>query len=99
MAPYKLNNAAKADLRRIYRYGARNFGLNKANEYYDTMFSKFSQIAVEPYLYVSVDELRKGYRRAIYGSHSIYYRLTDDGVEIMRILGQQNPDDQLRGKK
>ena len=57
MAPYKLNKAAKADLRRIYRYGTKNFGLNKANEYYDTMFSKFSQIVAEPYLYASVDEL------------------------------------------
>ena len=62
------------------------------------MFYRFSRIAVEPYLYVAVDELRAGYRRAVYGSHSIYYRLTDDGVEIMRVLGRQNPDDRLKAR-
>ena len=98
MASYRLSKAARADLRRIYRYGTRNFGPDKANEYHDAMFSSFSRIAFEPYLYVAVDELRAGYRRAVYGAHSIYYRLTDDGVEIMRVLGRQNPDDRLKAR-
>lgn len=90
MANYKLNEEAEEDISRLYRYGILNFGLDEANLYYDELFRLFDGIAENPYLFQSVDDIKVGYHRAVYKSHSIYYRITDGTVEIMRILGKQS---------
>ena len=81
---------AEEDIRRLYRYGIQQFGQAQADKYFDGLFHRFDQLAETPALYRSVDEIRKGYRRSIYGMHSIYYRVEDDVVEIMRILGRED---------
>ena len=48
-------------------------------------------IAKTPLLYPSVDHIRKGYRRSVCGVHSIYYRIQEEHIEIMRVLGRENP--------
>ena len=53
------------------------------------MNEMFADIAENPYRYPAVDDVSPGYRRAVYRSHSIYYRLVGDRVEIMRIIGRQ----------
>lgn len=90
MAKYKLTNAAKNDLRSIYKYGFIKFGESQADLYYDALFRHFEQIAENPYLYQSVDYIRKGYRRSVCGTDSIFYRVVDDYVEIISILGKQD---------
>lgn len=95
MADYKLNEAAKADLRRIYRRGYDEFGEAQADEYFHAFFVRFDQIAEEPYLYPAVDHIKSGYRRSVCGVDSVYYRLVDGRLEIMRILGRQDTGDEL----
>ncbi len=34
--------------------------------------------------------IRKGYRRCVCGSDSIFYRINNDVVEIMAIIGKQD---------
>jgi toxin ParE1/3/4 len=41
MGNYKLTEDAKEDLRRIYRYGVKEFGEAQADLYYDGLFSHF----------------------------------------------------------
>jgi len=93
MATYKLNQDAEDDLKRLYRHGVRKFGIVQADTYFDALFERFDQLAAEPLLYRAVDEIRPGYRRSVCGAHSIYYRLDQDTVEIMRILGRENPEE------
>jgi toxin ParE1/3/4 len=95
MANYRLSAEAKEDLRRIYMRGLRAFGEARADRYYHALFDKFDEIAAHPLMYQSVDEIRVGYRRAVCGSDSIYYRIGSDGVEIMAIIGRQDTDDWL----
>jgi toxin ParE1/3/4 len=95
MATYKLNQDAEDDLKRLYRHGIREFGIVQADKYFDALFERFDQLAAEPLLYRAVDEIRPGYRRSVCGAHSIYYRLNQDIVEIMRILGRQNPEEHV----
>lgn len=92
---YKLNEAAKADLKRTYRWGLRQFGEVQADAYFDAFFRRFEQIGSNPYLYPAVDHISEGYRRSVCGADSIYYRIADDGVEIMRILGSQDSKQEL----
>ena len=91
MARYRLNEAALADLDRIYEYGILTFGLQQADKYYDGLLSYFQAIADSPLSHVGVDEIRKGYRRAPYSSDAVYYCVAPDEVVIVRILGQQDP--------
>ncbi|MHA1566794.1 MAG: type II toxin-antitoxin system RelE/ParE family toxin [Alphaproteobacteria bacterium] len=91
MAGYRLNDAALADLDRIYENGILIFGRRQADKYYDGLLLYFKTIADSPLSHVGVDEIRAGYRRATYYGNSVYYRVAGEGVEIVRILGRQDP--------
>lgn len=90
MANYKISNLAKEDLIRIYKYGVENFGMNQANKYFDSFFENFDIIVENPFYFESVDYIKKGYRRCVCGSDSIYYKVNNDIVEIMTIIGKQD---------
>ncbi len=90
MVKYKLSNSAKEDLIRIHRYGVKKFGVAQAEKYFDSFFEYFDIIAQRPYSFESVDFIKSGYRRCVCGSDSIYYRVNNDVVEIMVIIGRQD---------
>ncbi len=90
MAEYKLSNTAKEDLIRIHHYGVKNYGMTQADKYYETFFEYFDIISQRPYAFESIDHIRKGYRRCVCGSDSIYYRINKEIVEIMAIVGMQD---------
>ena len=90
MANYRLSNEAKADLIRIHQYGVEKFGVVQADKYFNTFFEYFEIISRQPFSFESVDYIKKGYRRCVCGSDSIYYKITDDLVEIMAIIGRQD---------
>ena len=90
MAEYRLSNAAKEDLFRIHHFGAEKFGIIQADKYFDSFFDYFEIIAERPFSFESVDYIKKGYRRYPCGSDTIYYRINDNTVEIMAIIGMQD---------
>lgn len=90
MAKYRLSNEAKEDLIRIHQYGIKRFGIVQADKYFDSFFEYFEIIAERPFSFESVDYLKKGYRRCVYGVDSIYFKINDDIVEIMAIVGRQD---------
>ena len=90
MANYKLSATAKADLIRIYRYGYRTFGSNQANRYYDALFESFDRISSNPFSFEAVDYIRPGYRRFVHQSDTIYFRVVNNRVEIMTVIGKQD---------
>jgi toxin ParE1/3/4 len=90
MANYRLSNEAKEDLIRIHHYGVERFGMTQADKYFDAFFDCFDIIAQRPFSFESVGYIKKGYRRCVCGVDSIYYRIEDDTVEIMAIIGRQD---------
>jgi len=90
MADYKISNEAKEDLIRIHHYGVQKFGMAQADKYFEAFFEAFEIIAEQPYSFESVDYIKPGFRRCVCGSDSIYYRINDDVVEIMAIVGRQD---------
>lgn len=90
MAKYRLSNSAKEDLIRIHHYGVKKFGMAQADKYFDSFFKYFDIIAQRPFSFESVDFIKNGYRRCVCGSDSIYYRIIEDTVEIMAIIGRQD---------
>lgn len=94
---YRLSEAADADLERLYEWGVDRYGMAAADQYYDGLIARFGQIADSPQQWQAIDHIRVGYRRAVYGAHSIYYRVEVDGVRIVRVLGRENPQTGLSG--
>jgi toxin ParE1/3/4 len=90
MAKYKLSNVAKEDLIRIYRYGAKQFGIKQADKYFDAFFIHFELIAQNPLGFESVDYIKPEYKRCVCGVDSIFYKINEDIVEIMTIIGRQD---------
>ena len=62
----------------------------QADKYYNTFFEYFDIIAQQPFSFESIGYIRKGYRRCVCGSDSIYYRISNGIVEIMAIVGRQD---------
>lgn len=92
MGSYKLTLEAKADLRRIYRRGVREYGETHADKYYAAFYERFEELAENPYLYQKVGDISEGYRRCPCGVDSIYYRINGSDVEIISIIGRQDVD-------
>ena len=95
MARYKLNVRADDDLDRIFDYGIDHHGFEDACAYMEGLKQRFKEIGRSPLQYPTVNDIREGYRRSVYRAHAIYYRIGQDMVEIMRILGQQDPTKHL----
>ena len=90
MAKYKLSTIAQEDLIRIHHYGITKFGMHQADKYFNSFFDYFDTIAQQPFSFESVDFIKAGYRRCACGSDSIYYKISNDLVEIMAIVGKQD---------
>ncbi len=97
MGNYRLRKEAEDNLIRIHQRGVRDHGATQADKYYEAFFDRFEQLAEQPYLYQAVEHIQAGYRQSVCGKDSIYYRIEKDGVEIIRVLGQQDPETRLRG--
>jgi toxin ParE1/3/4 len=95
MAKYKIANEAKNDLIRIHRYGVEKFGMIQADRYFESFFEYFDIIAERPFSFESVDHIKKEYRRCVCGVDSIYYKINENIVEIMAIVGRQDLNEKL----
>ena len=95
MDRYRLSEKTRSDLYRLYEYGVLTFGLRQADNYFDGIISRFQELADKPQLYPKVDYIRKGYRRSVFGVHSIYYTILNDEILITRVLGREDPGKQL----
>lgn len=96
MATYKLSNEAKNDLIRIHQYGVAQFGEKQADIYFNTFFEHFRIIARQPYAFEEVNFIKPGYRRCVCGRDSIFYKVHNNVVEIMAIIGKQDIQDLLK---
>ena len=93
MLNYKLSRKAENDLFDIALYGDEKYGEAESNKYREKLKKQFSILAKSPLRYPAVDHIRVGYRRAVCGVHSVYYKIDDSGiVEIVRVLRSQSTD-------
>jgi toxin ParE1/3/4 len=89
---YKLSAKAKDDIWQIYQYTRSYYGEMQADKYYNGIFIQITQICQNPFMYSALNHIDKNYRRCVYHSHSIYYRIIENNnIEIIRIIGKQLP--------
>jgi len=87
MASYHLSNLADEDLGNIATYSIQRFGINQARLYRDGLFKTFEMISDFPLIGTDQSQIKINVRRQVYESHAIYYRVDDNGIFILRILG------------
>lgn len=95
MLKYRLSNEAKNDLIRIHQYGVKKFGMIQADKYFDSFFEYFETITQRPFSFESVDYIKKGFRRCVCGTDSVFFKINDNIVEIMAIVGKQDLNEKL----
>ena len=83
---FRLTREAEADIVDIYRYSVENFGEAQADAYHDRLSDCFGLLADTPLIGRDYGFPRTGLRRYEHASHSVYYRLTDSGILILRVL-------------
>jgi toxin ParE1/3/4 len=86
MADYLLPPAAEGDLEIIWEHTYQQWGIDQAHRYIDILFAAFAELAESPKSSPACDHIRQGYRRRSVERHMIYYRISDDGIVIVRIL-------------
>lgn len=89
MGQYRLSRKAAEDLAGIYLYSYQHFCELQADQYIQALEEKLHELAENPSIAMAVDDIRRGYRRALIQKHAIYFRSNPDGIFVVRILHQQ----------
>ena len=85
MKQYRVSVSARSDLDDIWFYIARN-NPEAADEYISAIVSRFLTLASMPHMGRVRPELSPGIRSFVVRHHVIFYRLTDDGLDVIRVL-------------
>jgi toxin ParE1/3/4 len=86
-----LRPAAEADLSRIWREGASQWGVGQAEHYADGLFALFDLLVEFPEIARERAEFSPPVRIHPSGAHLVIYRREGQEVEIIRVLhGHQN---------
>ncbi|MFT4994808.1 MAG: toxin ParE1/3/4 [Paraglaciecola sp.] len=86
MPSYRLAPMAEQDMKAIWEYAYKYSGISQANDYIDELVSVFEGLAVSSSHGISCDHLRVAYKFYRQGKHLIYFKTTDYGVAIIRML-------------
>jgi toxin ParE1/3/4 len=89
--------AAKTDLKDVYQYGLRQRGKTQSESYLESIKEQLWTLTEQPLIGVDRSELLLGSRSLPIESHTLFYRVTSDTVEIIRVLhGRQDPQRHLK---
>lgn len=83
---YRLSQEADRDLEDIFDYTTHEFGIDQAVSYISGFEEVFMSLAANPGLGRKRDEIRNGLRSFVKGSHTIFYRVLESHIRIVRIL-------------
>lgn len=84
--------AAKNDLKDIYQYGLRQWGQAQSESYLSVIKNQFWLLTQQPHMGTERPELLPDTRSLPIESHTLFYRVTANRVEIIRVLhGRQDP--------
>lgn len=89
MNRYVLSPAARADLEQTWDYTCQRWDDDQAEEHVREIQRAIERVVDNPMIGRACDELRPGYRKHAVGSHTLYYRIVGDVIDVVRILHQR----------
>jgi toxin ParE1/3/4 len=81
-----LTDSAQTDLEQIADYTLANWGKKQTDCYLGLIEEAFYGLLDNPYLGKSREDIKAGYCSLLVEKHLIFYRVSAEGIEIMRVL-------------
>jgi toxin ParE1/3/4 len=88
-ARYVLSPRAQADMDEIWDRTAERWGTDQAEFYTRQLWRHIEAVASKPAIGRACPEVRAGYYKYLSGSHFLFYRLIDDGIDVVRVLHER----------
>ena len=85
MKQFRVSDVARSDLDEIWLYIAQD-NLDAADKLIHAIVSRFTKLAVMPLIGRQREELSPRLRSFPVSRYVIFYRLIEDGIEIVRVL-------------
>ena len=89
MTGFRLTPAAQRDLSSIWDFTEEHWDIRQAETYVNEIRAAIERIANDPVRGRACDEIRVGYRRYGIGGHLVFYVVSAEGVDVIRILHQR----------
>jgi toxin ParE1/3/4 len=89
MSRVVLSPKAKSDLSGIWDYTFEEWGSGQAEKYVRDLWAIIQLQANDHTTSTDIGYVRPGYRKVRAGSHVVFFKLSDDGIDVIRILHQR----------
>lgn len=88
MRPYIISPEAQGSLKQIKKYSLEHFGHQQTVKYLQRIMHRLNELSHNPSLGMVRDDIKPGYYSSFIGSHTIYYRMKNDCIEVIDVLHQ-----------
>lgn len=85
---YSIRALARTDLEEIWLFTFEEWGLEQADEYLNSLFSRFEWLSRNPYTGKDREDIKNGYYCFPEGMHLVFYTMTEHGIDIIGIPHQ-----------
>lgn len=85
---YRLYPKAIEDIESIYLYSSHEFGIKRTEDYILAIDSSLQHLADDPLISRKCDYIRSDLRAFNVGSHIVFFKTTDYGIAVIRVLHQ-----------
>ncbi len=85
---YSIRQQAQADLESIWLYSYQEWGTEQADLYIRSLLARFTWLSKNPQLGKQRTEIKPGYYCFPEGMHLIFYKITQDGIDIIGVPHQ-----------
>jgi len=89
MSQVVLSPKAKSDLNEIWDYTLEHWGVEQAENYVRELWAIIQTQALDGSTATDVSDVRKGYRKVRSGCHVVFFKTTENGIDVIRILHQR----------
>jgi toxin ParE1/3/4 len=86
MKGYVLSPRAQKDIDDIWEYTVEHWNVRQAEIYLRQIRRAIETVAAEPNIARSCADIRPGYWKYPEGSHVLFFRITDKGINVVRVL-------------
>ena len=91
---YNLPLQAEENIKEIWNYTVDRWGESQATKYGEELEHRFEWLAENAHLGKERDEVKQGYLSYFQGKHTIFYRVSEEGIEIIGIPHQSEDVEQ-----
>jgi len=85
---YSIRAWARTDLEEMWQFTFEEWGLEQADKYLNSLFSRFEWLSRNPYTGKDREDIKNGYYCFPEGMHLVFYTMTEYGIDIIGIPHQ-----------